>query len=434
MKRFLSLAFVFALFALHTQCNAQGYTQPIAADRVVAVVNSEAITLYELRSRVAGIERNLRKQGTPLPSMNELEKQVLERMILDRIQVQSASDQGMRVGDAELEAAMGRIAQGNKMTVGEFKAVLEKDGVIWSKFREEIRQEITIARLRDREVDSRITISEGEIDNYLSSADAKGDTAEYVLAHIIVRLPEQAGPEQIARLRSKAEKALQLLRQGEDFGKVATTYSDAPDALSGGSLGVRSADRLPTLYAQAAEKMRPGETSEILRSPAGFHILRLVDKRGGKIAAQSIKQTRARHILIKVNEVVSEAEAKRKIDVLKERIDNGTNFTDIAKQHSNDLSAPKGGDLGWLNQGDTVPEFEKAMDALPLNKVSAPIRTPFGWHLILVTERKQDEGSQERLRLAAKQALRERKSDEAYQDWLRQMRDRAYVEYRLDDR
>jgi len=413
---------------------AQSNALPIEADRVVAVVNNEAVTLYELRTRVSSVEHNLRRQGTPMPAAQVLERQVLERIIVDKLQMQSASELGMKVSDSELDGALRRIAENNKLTLEQFKQALEKDGIPWAKFREEIRQEITVSRLRDREVDSRITISEGEIDNYLASAEARGDNAEYLLSHIIVRLPEQAGPEQIARLRSRIVEAQQRLQQGEDFAKIAAAYSDAPDALSGGNLGVRPIDRLPTLYADAAAQLQPGQLSEILRSSAGFHLLKLVDKRGGKLAPRNTQQTHARHILIKTTELVSDAEAKRKIDEIKARLDNGASFAELAKQYSNDMSASKGGDLGWLDQGATVPEFEKAMNALPLNTVSAPVQSPFGWHLIEVHERRVSEGGQEQLRQAARKALRERRSDEAYEDWLRQLRDRAYVEYRLEER
>lgn len=413
---------------------AQGNRLPIEADRVVAVVNNEAVTLYELRTRVSSAESNLRRQGTPMPPADVLQRQVLERIIVDRLQVQSATELGMKVADSELDMALRRIAENNKLTLEQFKQALEKDGIPWAKFREEIRQEITVSRLRDREVDSRITISEGEIDNYLSSAEARGDNAEYLLSHIIVRLPEQAGPEQIARLRSRIVEAQQRLQQGEDFAKVAAAYSDAPDALSGGNLSVRPLGRLPTLYADAAARLQTGQVSDVLRSSAGFHLIKLVDKRGGKLAPKNRQQTHARHILIKITELVSDAEAKRKIDEIKARLNNGGNFTELARQYSNDMSASKGGDLGWLDQGVTVPEFETAMNALPLNTVSAPVKSPFGWHLIEVHERRIKEGDQEQLRQAARQALRERKADEAYEDWLRQLRDRAYVEYRLEER
>ena len=431
MKFFPTLA---ALALAATTTVAQGAGQPIEADRVIAVVNNEAVTQYDLRTRITSVESNLKRQGTAMPPAQVLQRQVLERIIMDRLQMQSATELGLKVSDAELDMALRRIAENNKMTLESFKQALEKDGIPWAKFREEIRQEITVARLRDREVDSRITISEAEIDNYLTSAEARGDNAEYQLSHIIVRLPEQAGPEQIARLRSRAVEAQQRLQNGEDFAKVAAAYSDAPDALSGGNIGVRTIDRLPTLYADAVSKLQPGQTSDILRSAAGFHIIKLVDKRGGKLTAKSTQQTHASHILVKTTELVTDTEARRKIEEIKGKLDNGGNFAELAKQYSGDASATRGGDLGWLDQGATVPEFEKAMDALPLNKISAPVKSPFGWHLILVTERRVTEGGKDQLRLAARQALRERKSDEAYEDWLRQLRDKAYVEYRLEER
>jgi peptidyl-prolyl cis-trans isomerase SurA len=432
-------AWLFGLFVAFAVPAAQAQTraaQPVEVDRVVAVVNDEAITLHELRSRLAVVQRQLKKQGTPLPPGDVLEKQLLERMIIDRVQVQFAKETGMRITDGEVDAALRRIAESNRMSAAEFKAALERDGITWAKFREDIREEMTVARLREREVDNRIVISEGEIDNYISSAEAQGGGGNQLvhLAHIIVRVPEQATQQQLAKIGARAEQALQQIRSGEDFAKVAAVFSDAQDALSGGSMGARPADRLPSLYAEAAKNLKPGEVSGLLRSPAGFHIVKLLGRQGDTLATPALRQTRARHILIKVNELVSEAEAKRKLVGLKERIDNGVDFAELARLHSNDLSAAKGGDLGWLYQGDTVPDFEKAMDALKINEVSQPVQSPFGFHLIQVLERRTEEASPERRRLVARAALRERKADEAYQDWIRQMRDRAYVEYRLEDK
>jgi peptidyl-prolyl cis-trans isomerase SurA len=238
------------------------------------------------------------------------------------------------------------------------------------------------------------------------------------------------------RIGARAQAALDQVRRGENFAKVAASYSDAPDGLSGGVMSPRPLDRLPALYADVVKKLKPGEVSDILRSPAGFHIVKLISKKveGGVQAAATVKQTRARHILIKVNELVSEAEAKRKLVNLKERLDNGGDFAELARLHSNDLSAAKGGELGWLYQGDTVPEFEAAMDALKINQVSDPVQSPFGFHLIQVQERRTENANDERQRLAARQVLRERKADEAYQDWVRQIRDRAYVEFRVEER
>ncbi|MBL8478648.1 MAG: peptidylprolyl isomerase, partial [Sterolibacteriaceae bacterium] len=360
------------------------------------------------------------------------------RMITDRVQLQFARDTGLRISDIELDAALRRIAEGNKLSLQDFRAALERDGILWSKFREEIRDEIVLSRLRDREVESRIVVSDGEIDNYLANPEQGESLAsvEVQTAHIVLRVPEQASPDQLMRIGARAQAALDQLRRGENFAKVAASYSDAPDGLSGGDMGARPLDRLPALYADAVKKLKPGETSDILRSPAGFHIVKLVARQGGGGPTQAValKQTRARHILIKVNELVSEAEARRKLVGLKERLDNGADFADLARLHSNDLSAAKGGDLGWMYQGDTVPDFEKAMDALKVNQVSEPIQSPFGFHLIQVLERRTEDATAERQRLTARQVLRERKSDEAYQDWVRQMRDRAYVEYRNEER
>lgn len=411
---------------------------PLELDRIVAVVNDEAITAFELRTRLATVERQLRGQNVPLPPPEVLERQLLERMIVDRVQVQFAKETGLRISDLELDATMRRIAESNRLSLADFRAALEKDGVPWAKFREEVREEVTLARLRDREVESRIVVSDGEIDNYLANPEQETTAnVEVSVSHIVIRVPEQASPDQLMRIGARAQAALDQIRRGDDFAKVAASYSDAPDGLSGGSMGLRPLDRLPALYAEAAAKLQPGQTSEILRSPAGFHIIKLVEKRGGASTAgtpAALKQTRARHILIKVNEVVSESEARRKLVGLKERLDNGGDFAELARQHSNDLSAAKGGDLGWLYQGDTVPDFEKAMDALKINQVSEPVQSPFGFHLIQVLERRTEDATQERQRLAARQILRARKSDEAYQDWVRQMRDRAYVEYRTEDR
>jgi peptidyl-prolyl cis-trans isomerase SurA len=407
---------------------------PIEVDRIVAVVNDDAITLHELQSRMVTVERQFRGQGNQLPPRDILMRQLLERMIVDRVQLQFAKESGLQVSDGELDAALRRVAEGNRMALPDFKAALEKDGVSWPKFREEIRGEMLISRLRDREVESRITISEGEVDNYLANPKNASGEVLVNLSHIVIRVPEQADPGQLMRIAAKAKQALDQVKRGDDFAKVAASFSDAPDGLSGGSMGMRPLDRLPTLYADAVQKMNPGDVSDIMRSPAGFHIVKLVGRQGGEAPVRAIRQTHASHILIKINELVSETEGQRKMIAIRERLEHGANFAELARLYSNDLSAAKGGDLGWLYQGDTVPEFERAMDALKIGELSQPVRSPFGWHLIVVHERRTDEGSPERQRLAARQALRERKADEAYEDWLRQLRDRAYVEYRLEER
>ncbi|MGQ0525353.1 MAG: peptidylprolyl isomerase [Betaproteobacteria bacterium] len=402
-------------------------------DRIAAVVNDEVITRNELEERIKLAMRQLREQGTPFPPADALERQLLERMVTDRVQLQFAKETGLRVDDVELDRAIGRIAQENKLNAQQLRQVLERDGIPFSKFREDIRNEIVITRLREREVDNKIVVTDGEIDNFLSQqkrADAEDD---YNLSHILVVVPENASPEQIQARRERAEKAHAQLKDGTDFRQVAVAFSDAPDALQGGMMGWRQASRLPTLFTDALRPLRPGELTPILRSANGFHIVRLNDKRSGG-APVIVQQTHARHILLKTNELVSESEARNRLLALKERLENKADFTALARAHSEDASATKGGDLGWLSPGDTVPEFERAMNALKPGEVSTPVQTPFGWHLIQVLERRAEDMSKERQRLAARQALRARKSDEAYQEWVRQLRDRAYIELRTEER
>ena len=407
--------------------------EPVEADRIVAVVGEEVIPSYDLRARLDEAVKQLKKQGTPLPPQDVLERQLLERMIIDRIQMQFARETGLKVDDAQLDQAIGRIAASNKMTQQQFRLALEKDGVNYARFREEIRDEMTTVRLREREVDSKLVISDGEIDLYLANQASAGGGEEVQLAHILLRAPESASPEQLQKLRLRGEQAVKKAKAGENFAQLTATFSDAPDALQGGNLGWRPMERLPQIYAEAAVRMKPGEVSDLLRSSAGFHIIKLLGKRGGSAQA-SIQQTRARHVLIKVNEVVSETEARRKMENLRERLVNGGDFAELARLYSQDGSAAKGGDLGWISPGDTVPEFETAMDALKDKEVSPVVQSPFGMHLIQVLERRQRDVSGERQRATARQALRERKLDEAYQDWLRQIRDRAYVEVRLEEK
>ena len=277
---------------------------PQDVDRILAVVNDEAITLLEHRNRLATVERQLRSQNVQLPAREVLEQQILDRMISDLVQVQLARETGLRVADVEVDAALRRIADSNRMSMTDFRAALQKDGVAWGKFREDIRDEMTLSRLREREVEARIVISEGEIDNYLANPNATPDSnPEVTLAHILVRVPEQATPDQLMRIGVRAQSALDQIRRGEDFARVAASFSDAPDGLSGGAMAPRAMDRLPGLYADAVRKMQLNEVSEVLRSPAGFHIVKLVNRVGTQVSIQAgVKQTRARHILIKTGD------------------------------------------------------------------------------------------------------------------------------------
>ncbi|HEY5293231.1 MAG TPA: peptidylprolyl isomerase [Burkholderiales bacterium] len=406
----------------------------VLVDRIVAVVNSEVITSREVAERVTSVTQQLKQQGTALPAADVLQKQVLERMIMDRLQIQLAKETALRVDDLQLDRTVARVAESNKMSLTEFRRALERDGIQFDKFREEVRTEMMLSRLREREVDARISVTDNEIEYFLSEQGASQSSAsEYNLAHILLRLPDQASPEQVEKQRARAEQVLLQVREGADFAKLAVGFSDAPDALQGGAMGWRARDRLPELFAHALDGMKPGEVSGIIRSPAGFHVIKLIDVRGSG-APVLVEQTHARHILVKTNEIVSEADARRKLTNLRERIVNGADFGELAKLNSDDGSSIRGGDLGWLYPGDTVPEFERIMNSLKAGELSEPFASPFGWHLMQVLERRKADVSGERKLMQARQILRERKADEAYQEWLRQLRDRAFVEYRLDER
>jgi peptidyl-prolyl cis-trans isomerase SurA len=437
LNRFLSFLLLSALgIALSGTALAQPAERPdiVEIDRIVAVVNDEVITLHELRARISETFAQMRSRNVTPPPAEEFERQQLERMILEKVQLQHAAETQLRVDDRLLDASLSRIAESNRMDVPQLRAAIEQDGMVWSRFREDIRKQIVMSRLRDREVESRVVVTEGEIANFIANPERKPDQSEeYNVSHILLRVPEGASPEQLIRLKARADAALEQIRKGEDFSRIAASYSDAQDAVNGGSLGWRSLDRLPALFADAVPKMKLGEVSDVMRSPAGFHLLMVVDKRGGSGSGDEsrVTQTHARHILIKTSEVLNDAEARRRLTGLKERLDNGGDFAELARTNSQDLSSSKGGDLGWLYPGDTVPEFQRVMDNLKVGEISEPVQSPFGWHLIQVVERRVDEVSLERQRAAARMTLRDRKAEEVYQDWVRQLRDNAYVEIRL---
>jgi len=406
---------------------------PVPLDNIVAVVNNDVITQSQLDKQVEQTLRQLAQRKTQAPPRDLLEKRLLDRMITQKILLQAAESTNIRIDGDTLDRTLTRIASQNNMDLPAFRSALEKDGVNFEDFRQQIRDEMTIARLREREVDNHIVVTDAEIDNFL--ANEKKDQAqqvEYNLASLLFLAPENASPDALQKLKEKAEKALAELKAGTDFAQVSAAYSDAQNALQGGSMGWRSDAKLPELFVDAVKNLKVGEITPILHSPNGYHILKLLDKRGLD-NSMIVKQTHTRHILIKTNEVVTDQDAYAKLMELKERLANGADFATLAKQYSNDMSASQGGDLGWLNPGDTVPEFEQAMDALAVGEVSKPIKSPFGWHLIQVLGRRDQDVGPERQRLVARQAIRERKSDEAFEEWVRQMRDQAYVEYRLEN-
>lgn len=428
--QFILLASVF-LFA--NQFNAQA-ADIVKLDRIVAIVDQAVITEQELESRIITVTAQFKKQGTELPAEGILRKQILERLITDTLQIQYAAQIGLKIDDNQLDRTIERIAEQNKLTLTEFSEALAKDGITMRKFRADIRNEITISRLREREVDGRVNVSESEIDNYLTSqSNLNENTDEFEISHILIRTPEEGATEDIQKAKVKVDEAIRQLNSGTSFAKVSASFSDAPNALEGGSLGWKKGSQMPALFLDALKNMQAGEISAPLRSPNGFHVLKLTNKRGGN-SPLVIQQTHARHILIKITEVMSDKEAQTKIDAIKERLDNGENFEVLARQFSEDSTASNGGDLSWVSTGDTVPPFENAMNALKDGQISAPVRSQFGWHVIQVMERRSQDMSKESARLKARQEIRARKADEAYQDWIRELRDRAYVELRLEDK
>jgi peptidyl-prolyl cis-trans isomerase SurA len=410
-------------------------SEPILIDRIVAVVNAEAITDRELRQKVDTVSRRLTSQGVTLPPPQELQRQLLERMIGDAAQQQAARESGIRIDEVTIDRTVARIAQDSQMTVAQFRARLEADGVSFQSFRQDVANELTVSRFREREIDSRIQVSESEVDVYL--AEQKTAAVEFNIAQILVAISEDAPAETVAKARQQARSIVQMARAGGDFARIVGSLSSTSEPVQGGITGMRTVDRLPAMFVEAVTPLKPGEVADEVRSPAGFHILKLIERRGGgwsDAGSGPVKQTRVRHILIRVNELNSETEVIRRLNEIAGRMRAGSvDFADMARQYSVDGSAGQGGDLGLVYQGDTVPEFERAMDALEIGQISEPVRSPFGYHLIQVTERRTDEASPERVRSATRNLLRVRKSNERFQEWTTEVRDRAYVEYRLDD-
>jgi len=387
--KFLSI-FSLRFFCLTVNSEPLKQSEIIKMDRIVAIVDQVVITEYELADRIKTVTAQLEKQGTELPPPAVLEKQILERMITDSLQLQFASQTGLRVDDNQLDKTIERIASQNKMDIPTFKKALLEDGIQYRKFREDIRNEITLARLREREVDNRINITESEIDSFIAMQAASNSSDEFEISHILVRAPEDTAPEDLKKLRAKAEEALTQLQAGKDFAKISASFSDAPNALEGGSLGWKNGAQIPALFFDALKPLKAGEVSGILRSPNGFHILKVTNRRGGT-SPLVVGQTHVRHILIKFSEVVSEKDAMTRMISIKERLDNGEKFEYLARQYSDDGSAKSGGDLGWVNPGDTVPEFEKTMNALAPGEISNIIKTQFGLHILEVIDRRNQD-------------------------------------------
>ena len=403
-------------------------------NRIVAVINEDVITEKELNDAIRTATSRLQSQGIQLPSDPQaLHNQVLETIITKRIQLHHAKEVGLSVTDKEIDETINRIADENKLSLPQFTQTLEKEGISFNKFRDEIRDEMIISRLRDREIKTQVNVTDGEIDNFLRTQDTSSiGSDEYRLAHILVLVSENMSGAQIQQKKERADLAYAKLKEGADFSKIVAEFSDAADAAQGGVVEWRPASQLGPQFSELLGTMQPGELTQIIQSPSGFHIFKLLDRRAIEVPTTIVNQTKARHILIKINELTSDSEAKAKIVKLKERLDKGENFEELAKQYSEDASNNSGGNLGWLSPGDTVPPFEQAMNDLQLEEVSEPVKSQFGWHLIQVVERRTQDVSTDRRKQKAREAIRARKADVVIQEWLRQLRDQAYVELRMD--
>ncbi len=401
-------------------------------DRIVAVVNDEVITALQLDAELGLIKKQLRQQNTRLPADAVLKKQLLERMILRRIQLQMAKRGSIRVDDDMLNRTLDNIAAQNSMSLSQFRDTLQREGIDFETFRENMRDEITVNRLQQRVVRNRIVVTQQEIDNFINNQKLRsGKDKEYHLGHILVAVPEAASAQQIKVARAKAEKLVRELRAGADFNQTAVSFSDGQQALEGGDLGWRRANALPSLFADWVVKQEVNNVSNALRSPSGFHIIKMLEVRDNQ-PQHVITQTHTRHILIKPFDASEDSEARARLEKIRERIVAGEDFAALAKAHSDDPgSGAQGGELGWVSPGEMVPNFEKGMNALAIGELSEPVRSRFGWHLIQVQGRRDADVTKKIQEKNAREAIRERKTGPAMQAWVRRIRDEAFVENRL---
>jgi peptidyl-prolyl cis-trans isomerase SurA len=460
-------------------------------DGIAAIVDKDVITLRELRDASQRIAGELKSRGIQVPDDQTLQHQVLQRLIMERVQRHEADRLGIRVDDKQIDTAIQAIASRNKITVQQLRQELEKSGTTWENYRKSLRDEIRSDRLRQRAVDSTIVISDAEVDAFLKdqrrnpafgAAPAQAAQAQpqvqpqpapeqaaapagpmlYALAQILVRVPEGSSPDQLALLRKKAEGLLARAKRGDDFASLAAASSDGPEALQGGVMGVRPLDGWPDLFVKAISNLQKGQVSQLIQSGNGFHIIKVMDRGTAQPAPgrtarapapqaapqpapqpaareqapqgpTQVVQTRARHILIKTSTVMSDDLARQRLEQVRQRLVNGAaTFEEMARQYSQDASAPQGGELGWLNPGETVPPFEAAMNALQPGEISQPVQSPFGWHLIQVEERREHDATDDLARMRARQTLFERRAQPAFEDWLEQLRAQAYVDNRFE--
>jgi peptidyl-prolyl cis-trans isomerase SurA len=405
--------------------------QPL--NRIVAIVNDDIIMSSQLEEAITDIVRQLQEKGTPVPEQAVLVKQVLERLVMETLQLGIAKSNGITIDDGTLNEEARQLAAKNNLTLTEFREVLESQGFSYADFREKLRNELLIQQVRRQMVGSLISVNEQEIDNMLATLKASGQgEVEYHLAHILVAIPEGADQETTAAAEQRAGNILTRLRNGASFTDIAIAESDAQTALEGGDIGWRSLGQMPSLFLEPVKAMQVGDVSDLILSPGGYHIIKLLEKRGEE--RHIVEQTKARHILLKPDEINTDEEVRLRIEQLMIRLENGEDFATLARANSQDpLSAARGGDLGWLNQGDTVPEFEDQMNQLEPGELSKPFKTQFGWHLLQVMERRNHDSTEEYERSKVRQLIRSRKYDEELFLWLRRLRDESYVDYRIDD-
>ena len=405
----------------------------VELDRIVAIVNDDVIVRSELTARMEEIRDRLERSGTPVPAEHLLAPRVLERLVMDRIQLQLAAESGIRVDDDQINRSVADIAARNGLSLEEFRMLLEQDGYDFAGFRDEIRDELLVSQVRRRFVTDRVTVSSRDVEDHLATVERQeGGRHEYRLSHILISVPDGASPEEVAASRDRARELVEELRNGLDFAEAALAHSDGQQALQGGDLGWRRASEVPTLFAEIVPDLSPGEISEPIRSSSGFHVIRLTERRSAE--PHFVTRTHVRHILLQPNEILSAAGAQARLRHLRERIVNGEDFAALARSHSDDPgSAAMGGDLGWLGPGDLPPVFQEVMDALPESGISMPFETEFGWHVVQVVARRDYDGTEEIRRASAVKTIRERKVEEEMQIWLRQIRQEAYVEYRLGE-
>jgi len=409
---------------------AAAASQSQSIDRIIAVVDDTVILQSELEQAIHMAEGEMKDRGIAPPPMDAVRSQVLERLILMRLQTERAKEAGIKVDDRELNDVIGNIAKQNKMTVPQFVESVKAEGLDFTSLREQVREQVLVSRVRQKEVDARIVVTDQDIDQYLA-ANGSDDQTEYHLAHILVAIPDAATPEVREKAHTKADGVLKQLRAGGDFAQLAITNSDSPQALQGGDLGWRKGGSLPTVFANVVPKLAVGDVSNVIEASNGYNIIKLVEKRDAG-ERQTVNETKARHILLTANTIRNEDATRAQAYELYERLKKGGDFTELAKKYSDDPGSKNaGGDLGWQPPGVFAAEFQQQIDALKPGELSQPFRSQFGWHIAEVEERRTRDVTEEARRGRARQSIMQRKDAEEYEAWLRRLREEAYVEYRL---